>query len=100
MALRYFTANRQADASSLEFVAAMQALEHLEDPIEIDFVEADAVVGEHELALRGGAVDAFGFDRHERSDVRFVELEAVAEEVLKQLAHLHRIGIDGRQRIP
>ena len=44
-----------------------------------------------------GVRSSRGVDAHQRRDAGPVELQRVAGEVLQQLAHLQRIGVDGRQ---
>ena len=52
VALDDFTANRQANSSSLILRAPVQALEDVENPIQVLFVEPDAVVRDADLLHR------------------------------------------------
>src|SRR5581483_4475092 len=99
MAVHDLAADRQADSRPFVFAAAVQSLEDLEDSLAIFFVEPDAVVAHcnapgaeharHHLRL--------AFDPDLRAMRRLVELQAVADQVLKQLRHLAAIAPDGGQ---
>src|SRR5437764_15444902 len=52
MALDDFTTNRQPDSSPVVLRPPVQALEDVENPVEVFFVEADAVVGDADLLRR------------------------------------------------
>lgn len=52
MPLHDFAADRQAYPCPLVFVAPVQVLEHLEDAVQVDFLEADAVVLNSDFAQR------------------------------------------------
>src|SRR5688572_15271250 len=94
VSLRYFATNRESDAGSFEFSPAVEALEHREDAIGVLFIEADSVVGDHDP---GASVVRFSADLHARRGLRAIKLQRVRREVLQELAHLQRIGVDRRE---
>ena len=97
MALDDLAAGRQADAGAFVLAAAVQALEDREDLVLVLVVEADAVVGNREAAeVADGATarDNLSINAHDRLAAGLAELQRVANQVLQQLAHLRRIGID------
>ena len=92
----------------------MQALKNGENAVEVFLLETDAVVFDDDLANLIAVADRLHFGALERktaaghggrvrvnSDMRFfvraLELQGVADEILHELAHLHRIGVDDRQ---
>jgi hypothetical protein len=81
----------------------VQPLKDLEDAVEVDLLEADAVVPHADLTHRGVAVylavEHPGLDADPRRFAGFVELQPVADEVLQQLPHLQRVGLHGRHRL-
>ena len=105
MAFGDLSADGQADARALVLPAPVQALEDREHPVEILFVEADAVVGHQDLARAARGVtrvgrarlDDLGADPDHRRLSALVELERVADQVLHQLPHLHRVTRDDGQ---
>ena len=90
MALDDLAAQRQADTGPGIRARPMQPLEGAEDPRGVLLVEADPVVAHGQLARR---------DRHLarnaklRDHVLAAKLQRVAQQVLQQLAHLHRVGL-------
>ncbi len=88
------TADRQTDPGAVVHAAPVQALERPEDPVAILRIEADTVV--HDLEAPHVPV-TLGAHLHGVATIVRVELERVAEQVLKELPHLHRIGFDRRQ---
>src|ERR1041385_5407624 len=87
-------ADGQADAGAGVLVAAVQALEDLEDAVEVARLDADAVV------LDGDAPAArprLGRDLDAAGPVAGAELEGVADEVLQQLHELALVADDGGQ---
>ena len=107
MTIGDLAADRQAYAGPFVCAAPVQPLEKNEDAVEILFIETDAVVLDDDLAKRLGLAVAGGLcgRRFENLAADFddgwfaflVELEGVADEILKQLTHLQRIGVNGRQ---
>src|SRR5260221_579844 len=94
VALGDFATDCQADARSVVFSAAVEPLEHREYAIGVLVIEADAVVGHSDRHLAGR--HAAG-DLDDRRHVLAVELESVGGEVLQELAHLQRVGVDRRE---
>jgi hypothetical protein len=88
-----FLADGEADARAGVFGAGVQPLKHLEDPLGVLRLNADAVIADGEQPalrmLRGG-------HRHPRRLIA-MELDGVADEVLKELHELAFVGHDGRQ---
>src|SRR3954452_5166935 len=74
-------ADRQPDAGPLVFLAAVQAPEHLEDPLGIALLDADSVVAHDDVPL---ARLANPFDADLRRHVGAGELDRVGDEVLQQ----------------
>src|ERR1051325_3432331 len=101
MTLDYFATDRQSNARSFIFSPSVQSLEHGEDTISVLRFEPDAVVADGQLttAIAVGApcMQDARLDLHHRPDVRSVELQRVPEEILQQLPHLQRVGLDDRQ---
>src|SRR5262245_30184730 len=106
MALGDAAANCQANPSAFVPVASVQALEDSKNLVEIFLVEADAVVLHIDLALFGiwffigcdgeRAFDELRPDLDEGLMVRRLKLKRVANKILKQLPHLHRVSFDVR----
>ncbi len=101
VALGYLAAYGQADARALVLAPAVEALEDAEDALDVLIVEADAVVLDEDPAPPGrAAVPAVGqgaVDPDDRRLAGLAKLQAVADEVLKKLAHLEGVGLDGRK---
>src|SRR6266545_545408 len=97
-------ANGQADAGPLVGAATVQPLEKNEDAVEIFLVETNAVILDHDLAklfrrsLGGGF--SGGLRKNPAADFddgRFaflMKFERIADQVLEQLAHLQRVGVN------
>ena len=94
---------RQSYASALEYVARMESLEDVEDAITMLFVEPNSVILHHNSTaivasrmsrslVAFGQQSAFHFDDWRLLDT--AELQSVADQVLQQLPHLQRIGLD------
>jgi hypothetical protein len=84
-----FLTNGQANASSWIIGAAVQSLEQREDTLQVLRLDADAIVvhGEGPRALL-----PCGRDMHVRGLMRPLELNAMSDQVLEELAELNRIG--------
>src|SRR5207237_5522690 len=80
------------DSRSFVTSPSMQAFEHRENALGVLLVEADAVVGDDDARTR--AVVHLARDLDARRHALAVELQRVASEVLQELAHLQRIGVD------
>jgi hypothetical protein len=83
-------ADRQADARSFVLRAAVEPLKNQEYPFEVLRLNAYAVIDYAYLPsppLARGAHGYFGF-------AGTMEFNGVADEVLQQLRHLRRVGID------
>ena len=75
VAVGNFTANGQADAGSLVLAAGMEALENLENPVEILFVKPDPVVPDHDLAdFLARASSRGGIRRYRRTFAEMIDL--------------------------
>src|SRR5205823_13460008 len=92
---RYFATDCQSDPRSLVTSASVQAFKHRENALGILLVEADAVVGDDDARAR--AVVQLARDLDARRHALAMELQRVAGEVLQELAHLQRIGVDRRE---
>ena len=89
------------------FVAGVQPLKYVENPIEIFFIKANAIVTDRQPAQFPGA-SRTGLQRRIGNDLRrdlhhgrrlgAAELEGVANQILQQLPHLKRIRVNQRQR--
>src|SRR6185369_14580199 len=88
---RYSATNCQSDSGSFVLASAVEALEHRENALRVLLVEADAVVVDRDAAA---AVADGGVDAHQRRHSGTMELQRVAGEVLQQLPHLQRVGVD------
>ncbi len=108
MAIRNFPAHRQPDPRAFVFGAAVEPLKDDENLVGELLLEADAVVAHRDLAdalarLRAGdrnlrELDDAPGNLYQRAFAGLVKFERVADEVLKELPHLQRIGVDRRQR--
>src|SRR3972149_5569500 len=100
-----FTADRQAYSCSLVLAPSMQALKDAEDPIRILLIETNAVVFHGnliDLIARGIipiGMDKIAGDLHNRRLSFFTKFQRIAQQVLQELTHMHRIGINGCQLI-
>ena len=100
-------ANRQAHAGSFVLASIVQALKRLEEAVAILLIEANPVILHANLApaaSRGrscgpgaGGRHKAGLDEDHRRFSSAVELQAIADQVLQQLPHLQRIGVNARQ---
>ena len=83
----------------------MKSLEDREHSVQILLIETDPVVGDRYLArsteqhaaIRICRVDYLRAHSHDRQLIFAVELECISNQVLQQLAHLHRIAVDDWQ---
>src|SRR5437899_7504305 len=94
VALDDLLADGEADASSRVLSAGVQPLEQSKNPLLVLRLDADPIVSH---AKCRGAMVPRGGDLHERRFTRAVELDAVGDQVLKQLAELSRIAAHHRQ---
>src|SRR3954469_2622249 len=94
VALDDLAADRESHAGALVSPTFVQPLEELEDPIHVLLIESDSVVGDREVHE---TVGRRRFEPHHRRLLRFAKLERVADQVLQELSHLQRVGLDGRQ---
>src|ERR1044071_1519621 len=92
---RYFATDCQANAGTFVNSASVEALEHRENALGVLLLEADAVVTDDDARA---AVVALAAHFDARRHALAVELQRIADEVLQELAHLQRIGVDRRQR--
>src|SRR5690606_15752375 len=89
-------ADGEANAAARILDTVMQALKNDEDALEEALFDTDAIV----LNMHGGyavGID-FGADTNDRCSTGLVILERIADQVLQQGAHLHRLAKDNRQR--
>ena len=94
MAFDNLLTDRQANASPGIISARVESLEQREDPLLILRLDADAIVAHTE---RPHATLAHCRDVHVRRFIWAVELDAVGDQVLKQLAELSRIALQHGQ---
>src|SRR5437870_520620 len=87
-------ANGQADASAWIVGAGMEPLEQGEDPLLILRLDADAVIAHAEEPL---ATLTHSRDMHSRRLIGPVELDAIGDQVLEQLAQLNGVALHDRQ---
>ena len=103
MALHDTPHDGQADAGAFIDVARVQALERGKNALGVTALEADAVVGYAQFPARGargvGIFDPGGGDVDVAGAVGGAEFQRIGQQVLQQLAHLGRVGLDHRQRI-
>src|SRR5690349_20801745 len=92
VALDYLLADRKADAGAGILALVVQPLEHHEDAFKVLRLDADAVVGHHDLAL-ALPVDRRDVDARHR---RGAKLERVADQVLEELRELHVVSLHYR----
>ena len=96
MPLNYLFTDGKAHARSLVLAAlAVEPLEWGENPVEILFFKANAVVFNHDLKLAVIDYGAPHFDY--RLLVLPVKLEGVADKILEKLPHLRRVGLNCRE---
>src|SRR5262245_43326175 len=88
--------DRKADPVAVVLAAAVEPLENREQARDVLLFEADAIVLDRDLAVAslGDAAAHLDHGRHAGT----VELERVADEVLQELAHLDRIGVQRGKR--
>jgi len=72
----------------------MEPFKHRENFVGVLLIEADSVV--HDDDLRPLVIDV-SRDPNPRRDAGLVKFDGVGEEVLQELPHLQRIGLDRRQ---
>src|ERR1051325_108074 len=92
---RYFATDCQADAGTFVNSSSVQPFEHRENALGVLLLEADAVVTDDDARA---AIVALAAHFDARRHALAMELQGVADEVLQELAHLQRIGVDRRQR--
>ena len=90
VAFHDLAADRQPDSRARVDVPCMQSLEHLEYPVEVRRIDPNAVIGNGKLPLR---TCPDRLHRHPRLPAR-IELDRVADKVLKQLGQLHPVAQD------
>src|SRR6187397_1874857 len=88
-------ADRQANARTLVLRASVEPMGRQEDALRVLVVEADADVLHENLGLSERATQRV--DLHHWRLARFLELECVADEILKDLTNLHGVTFDARQ---
>src|SRR5215208_280047 len=93
MALDDALADRKAHARPRVLVLAVEPLEHVEDPLSLVRIDADAVVAHRDDAL---AVDTLGADRDNRR-LLAMELDRVADQVSEKSLELGRAPLHDRQ---
>src|SRR5262249_7640533 len=93
--LHNFPANRQAHACTFVFVPAMQPLKHFKNALAVCFLEPYAVIADRNLPERSCTLTV---NLDNRRLLRPVELESIANQILKQLPHLQWIGIQCGKR--
>jgi hypothetical protein len=92
--------DRQPDARALELAAAVQALKHLEDSVDVLFIETDPIVLDRDttsgdpllVRFAEGNRGLFTGNLDDRRRARLVEFYRIHDQVLKQLPHLGGIG--------
>ena len=102
-----FSTDRQPDAGSFVDTSRVEPLKDVEYSIEVSFVESDAVIFDPDLADVDFRVGAVQFrlpgmnvptaDLDMGRLVGQVKFERVSNEVLQELTHLERIGLNGGQ---
>ena len=100
MPLHDLLADRKADAGPGILPARVEALKRGENPVEVFLVESDSVILHHDMHhLATISVLGLGrlpvLDTYYRRYTGLVELDRIADEVLKQLPHLRRVRLDG-----
>src|SRR5215207_2464585 len=106
MAIRNFPADGKADAAAFVICAAVEALEGAENLLRKVRFEADPVILNADFAELRAAGDRGEFAlifEQPAGDIEFglrsgfLELEAIRNEILEQLAQLCRVSFDGGQ---
>lgn len=107
VALDNLAAHGQPDAGPLVNVMPVKALKRHENSVQVFLVEPDAVVlyGDATPGAAGGSptvlrlldVEELCPNGDNRGGVGFVELDRISDQILQELSHLGRVGVEGRQ---
>src|SRR5580692_1311042 len=92
-------ADCEADTGPFIFVAPMQALKDLKDPIAIFFVETDTVIFYDDLPTgrASGERVRLALNLDDGANVGLAELDSIANQILKKLRHLAAVSENNRQ---